>query len=265
MSTMKYRIEDGLRNARYNADRAFTRFYRFVLRLPAVHKLDFEYKLVPEDEETNLPHRTLDSEKLHEVINNYNSYYHETPRREYYAERLSAFLFYNPAYSWPKSIYRRIKGRVSEYALSKARVITWKTLHYVDREGQTQIDGYLEYEWKGMTFTKTLNITSIQAIRYDAMPFDKDDTSVYYLDLNTYGSYGYTNLLQTAQDTIDVRAIPKMLTDWYMDRYEFVYRHWTSTGERPVIKTEISYTDELCDSCRYHTWEECTCTDKGEV
>lgn len=262
---MWFRVKQRVKRMRYHASKAYTRSYRWVLRLPKIQKLDSDYMLVPKEEDDNPLGRLVDSDKLKDVATNYTTYYHAQPRREFYADKLGRFLFYNAAYDWPVAILRNIGHKFTKFLLRYAKELKWQSYHYVDRQKEDHIDGYITFKVGPFTRSLTLDVTSLKSIGYDADDtFGEDPTKLQYVDINKYGKWGFSTLLMVTDDgLIDMSRVPELIERWYLNKFEWKYRHWTSTGEKPKIVIELNYTDELCDSCQNHTGEECECKEHG--
>lgn len=239
-----YKITERIGTYRYKASKAFTRLYRFVLRLEHPARTDIDWMFIPKEEETRPGVRTMDSDKLSESVKNSVSWYHAKPRREYYAEKVDRFIFYNPVYKWPSKIRYWVRKKIDLFILWRVKEFTYESYHYISREREEHIDGYITYKWRGLKRRLAVDITSMKAISLDASRFQEKE-KVWYVNLDEYGSYGYIQLLMPTTEYVDVPAIPKLLQDWYLDQTQYKYRHWTSKGACPRVFVDLSFEDEL--------------------
>lgn len=252
-----WRFKERIKHLRYDMSNAYTRAYRWVLRIPHPYKTDLEWHCDEPNERGFIP---VNSKRLSQQVANSKPWFHGTPRREHYMDKLGRFIFYNGIYSWPGNIRNWFRHKLNLFVLKRTRKLTWDTHHYVSRTKESHIDGYIEFEWGPFKRSMVLDVCSPKAMYWDAVRsngFKEDSPKVKWTNIDTYGSWGFPTLMMfnDKNEYLDLDRIEEMIVDWYMKRYEYCYRHWTS---KEVIEVEIkpfSYNDQLCNKCGYDLWE----------
>jgi len=194
----------------------------------------------------------VDSEKLSESIENSVSRFHGKPRREHYLDQLLRFFFYK----WYQPLFdfkHWVRNKFEWYLFFKAREVTWKTHHYISKSGTDQIDGYFEYKVWGIKCGRTFDLSSLTGLKRENYQWDtktkKEKKVLGYLDLNSYGKWGFSTLL-VLKSKIMPKDIDKILNKWYDDQVSYRYRHWSHKGDRPnIIVDEFYFTEDLCKEC----------------
>lgn len=198
------------------------------------------------------PYATLNSDKLTDSMLTHYGRFHGQPRREYYMDQVIRFC----TYKWHQPIWtfkRWCRSRLDWFLFFRARELTWKTHHYINRSGTDHIDGYFEFKVFGIKGTRTVDLCSIQCLKHDAYEWDfvkkKNKKILNYHDLNRYGKWGFPTIL-VLKDKIMPKDIDKVLAKWYDDQVEYKYRHWTWKGDRPkIIVDDLHFMEDPCEKC----------------
>jgi hypothetical protein len=195
----------------------------------------------------------VNPEKLSAHIDNHDIKFHSKPRREHYMDKTLRFMFYE----WYQPIVlarREAARRWNWFLFFRARRINWSSHHYINRQGNDQIDGYVHGAYKGFRFRLTVDICAASCLSHDFW----GEEEPHYRDLNKYGSWGFPTLM-LAKQTVDYEDLGTLLNKWYGDLVRYKYRHWTWEGDSPkIVLYDLKFTDDLCSVCFFEK-NECHC------
>ena len=236
-------IVRSIKTLRYHASKSTEHVWRKVLMLPRYSYSSTELWMNPPDDS---PYRSMDGDKLKDSLENWVSNFHAQPRREYYAEKVHRSIFYNKMYGWPGIIRRWFSRKITKFALYRAKEFTYNSHHYIAKKGNTQMDGYLTFNYGPFEFTYTLDICGLVDLKHTD-----------FVDLSTYGKWGFSTLV-IPKKTFSVKDIDKVLKLWYDHLVEYRYRHFSHKEGRPAFILELSFMEDCCDKCHWEL-EKCLC------
>lgn len=195
-------------------DRAVERTWRFILRLPqqscCYHNTDLFVKS-----------------------------FHEQSRRERIATAIHRSLFSLSLFELISQFRRWINKRISQIGFSRARVFTYRSHHYIYPDN-IAVDGTLEFRWGLFKCSVGCSVISYQVLVADAM-----FSGYGGLDLSECAAWGDSTLLVPEED-FTIEQLKTVVSDWYIEKMRFKYRHFTSRGEMPIIQFDLKvYPDSV--------------------